>query len=130
VLERFFYPPEDSGAHRCPLLSRVSPKKLLGSPTVAMHEVPKPWSPKDLRLPAQGEQVPQDFLPSAARPLRGTDTAQIVPAPQHGVGSLESSLNQHQPAGHQPGGDEAVRVYRDYGALMALLPLRPGRQAQ
>ena len=95
-----------------------------------MDEVLKSWTPADLRVPAQRAEVGGDFLPGLLRALPGSDLVQIEPASQYGMGPPEPVTNQHQPAGHQPRGDQAVWIHRQDGALKTLFPLLPGAQAQ
>jgi hypothetical protein len=111
------------------LLRGGSEEKALGGATVAVKQFPKQGPPVQIRLPAQGEKVPQYLLPYPAW-LGGTDTTQVVPTSEHGMGTPKASKDRNHPVGHQPGGHLTVRINFHRSPVEPLLPPLPTSQAQ
>ena len=83
-----------------------------------------------LGVPSETEKIGRNLLPSHG-PLWGNGNGvQIIPLSQHGMSALESFKNGHDPAGHQPGGDQTVRIDLHRGAVETSLPGLPASQAQ
>jgi hypothetical protein len=106
-----------------------SEEKALGGATVAVKHAPKQQGPAKILLPAQGEKVLRYLLPYPAW-RGGTDTAQVVPASQHGMGTPKPSKDHSHPAGHQPGGHLTIWLNLYRGPVEPLLPALPTPQAQ
>jgi hypothetical protein len=107
-----------------------SQEKMFCGAAVSMKRFPKQGGPAKIPLPAQGEKVSRYLFPSAAGPLWGADTAQVVPPPQHRMGTPKSSKDHSHPARHQPGGHLTIWLNLHRGPVEPPLPPLPTSQAQ
>jgi hypothetical protein len=84
----------------------------------------------ELGVPSETEKIARHLLPCPG-PLWGNgNRVQIIPLSQHGMSALEPLKNRHEPTGHQPGGDQTVRIDLYRGAVETSLPRLPASQAQ
>jgi len=83
-----------------------------------------------LGFPSETEEIGRHLLPSHG-PLWGNGNGvQIIPPSQHGMSALEPLQDRHEPAGHQPGGDQTLRIDLHRGTVEPSLPGLPASQAQ
>jgi hypothetical protein len=82
-----------------------------------------------LRSPSKTEKITRYFLPCPG-PLWGVDGVEIIPPSQHDMSLSETSKNHHEPTGHQPGGDQTVRIDLHRGAMETPLTHLPASQTQ
>jgi len=83
----------------------------------------------ELRSPSKTEKITRNLLPCPG-PLWGAYGVQIIPPSQHGMSMSESSKNHHEPTGHQPGGDQTIRIDLHRGAMETPLSHLPASQTQ
>lgn len=112
------------------LLRRDSEEKSLRRPAVSVKRFPEQRPQMELGVPSETEKIGRNLLPSHC-PLWGNgNDAQIIPPSQHGMSALEPLKNRHEPAGHQPWGDQTLRIDLHRGAVETSLPRLPAPQAQ
>ncbi len=112
------------------LLRRDSEEEPLRSPAVSVNHFPKQRSKMELGSPSKTEKIARYLLPSHG-PLWGNGKGgQIIPPSQHGMSALEPFQDHHEPTGHQPGGDQTLRIHLYRGAMETSLPHLPASQAQ
>ena len=92
------------------LLGRDSKEKSLRRPDVSVNHFPKQRSKMELGFPSKTEKIGRHLLPSHGSLWGNGNGGQIIPLSQHGMSALEPLKNRHEPAGHQPGGDQTVRI--------------------
>jgi len=113
------------------LLRRDSEEKSLRRPAVPVKRFPEQSSPKmELGVPSETEKIGRHLLPCPG-PLRvNGNGVQIIPPSQHGMTALEPLKNRHEPTGHQPWGDQTLRIDLHRGAVETSLPRLPAFEAQ
>jgi hypothetical protein len=107
-----------------------SQEKMFCGAAVSMKRFPKQGGPAIIPLPSQREKVTRYLFPCPARPLWGAYAAQVVPPPEHGMGTPESSKGHSHPARHQPGGHLTIGLNLHRGPVEPPLPPLPTSQAQ
>lgn len=110
-----------------PMLRGCTKKKDSGASAVLVKERLKQRVPAALGPQAETEKIPGYLFPSTRR---GRDIFQVVKLSQKWMGTPKSQHNHGQPAGDQPGGQQAVRVNGYRSAIEAFLPHLPASDAQ
>jgi len=96
---------------------------------VSIKEPLKTRPPSALWGPAEGDKVARDFLPGGC-PVYGANGAEVAKLNEQPMSAAKPLQNHSQPAGHQPGGDKAIRIQPHHGAEEAPAPHLPRLKAQ
>ncbi len=75
-------------------------------------------------------QIGGYLAPRGPCPTDGSHPGQIIMPAKLRMGAIQPPGHHHEPAGHQPGGHLAVRVYFHRGPIKPLLPGLPVLQSQ
>jgi hypothetical protein len=115
---------ESSASGRRTVLGGGSEEKLPRGSTITVKQGVKLGPPTNPGLQTKSRKVARRLLPHHG-PVCRAYAAQIVEAPQHPMGTLKPTYHHHQPVGHQPRGQQTVRIHPCRGAPEALLSHLP-----
>jgi hypothetical protein len=110
-------------------LRRGSEEKAFRGAAVPLKNFSEQSRPISLFPPSKTKKVARYLLPNP-RPLRGAHAAQIMPSTEHGMSTSKSSKDYKEPADHQPGRDEAIRINPHRGAMESSLSHLPTFKTQ